>query len=169
MKLDLGCGKAKREGFIGVDALQFEGVDVVCDLGREKWPWADDTVDEVHCSHMIEHLKASERVHFVNELHRVLKKGAKAMVIAPVWSSCRAYGDLTHQWPPVSEFWFPYLNKTWRDGNAPHNTGYTCDFDSGYGYTMSPALTGRSQEYVQHALNHYKESGQDLVATLVKR
>ena len=133
LKLDLGCGIHKQVGFHGVDVRKFEGVDTVADL-RKKWPWRDNSVAEVHCSHFVEHLTAPERIHFVNELHRVMEKGAKATIITPHWASCRAYGDLTHQWPPVSEFWWYYLSKSWREGtkeqdykdaNAPHNDGYT--------------------------------------------
>lgn len=169
MKLDLGCGPSKKEGFIGVDVRQFPGVDVVCDLGTQQWPWQDETVEEAHSSHMVEHLKPAERIHFVNELCRVLKKGAKASIVVPHWNSCRAYGDLTHQWPPVSEFWFFYLNKTWREGNAPHNDGYTCDFDSMVGGSFHPSLMVRSEEYRQYAIQNFKEAFQDTHATLVKR
>ena len=100
-KLDIGCGKNKKEGFLGVDQYAMEGVDVVMDV-RGVWPWEDNSIDEVHSSHFVEHLTATERVHFYNELHRVLKNGAKAMIITPHWASNRAYGDPTHQWPPVS-------------------------------------------------------------------
>jgi predicted SAM-dependent methyltransferase len=94
LKLDLGCGKNKKPGFLGVDCRKFEGVDVVADLSKGTWPWKDGSVDEVHCSHFIEHLTAAERIHFVNELHRVLKPGAPAHVIVPHWNSHRAFGLL---------------------------------------------------------------------------
>ena len=176
-KLDLGCGKNKREGFSGVDSIAFDGVDVVCDLTVAPWPFADGSVEEVHSSHFIEHLTAPQRIVFANELHRVLKKGGKATLIAPHWCSCRAYGDMTHQWPPVSEFWFYYLSRKWRveDGNAPHDdieynkNGYSCDFDATWGYSLGQHLHTRNQEYQQFALGNYKESAQDIIATLTKR
>lgn len=168
MKLDLGCGKNKREGFIGVDSRPFEGVDIVADL-RQPWPWDHGSIEEVHCSHFVEHLTAPERIHFANELHRVLKPGGKATLITPHWASSRAYGDLTHQWPPVSEMWLQYLNKEWRESQAPHNDTYTCDFDSTYGYGLHPWLLARNQDYQNHAVVYYKEAAQDLIATLTKR
>lgn len=169
VKLDLGCGKNKKEGFLGVDVLAFEGVDVVCDLGVETWPWKDGEVEEANCSHTVEHLTAKERIHFVNELHRVLKPGGKCTIVTPHWASTRAYGDLTHQWPPVCEMWFYYLNKDWRSSQAPHNTEYTCDFDATWGYSVHPALTTRNQEYQMYAINNFKEAAQDLVATVTKK
>lgn len=167
VNLDLGCGKNPREGFTGVDVRDF-GQDVVCDL-RDTWKWETDSVDEIHCSHFVEHLTAPERIHFVNELHRVLKVGSKATIIVPHWASCRAYGDMTHQWPPVSEFWFYYLLASWRDVNAPHNDAYTCDFDATWGYSLHPTLGVRNAEFQQFATQFYKEAVQDIVATLVKR
>ena len=167
MKLDLGAGKNKREGFLGVDVRPFDGVDIVADL-TQPWPWADGEVEEINASHIVEHFTAPQRIHFVNECWRVLKPGGKVSVVVPHWASCRAYGDLTHQWPPVSEFWFYYLSKSWRDANAPHNDGYTCDFAATWGYSLNPALTARNQEFQQFALGNYKEAAQDIVATLTK-
>lgn len=168
LKLDLGCGKNKREGFTGVDIRKFDGVDLVADLTKP-WPWKDGSVEEVNCSHFLEHLTAPERVHFANELFRVLKQGGKAQIVTPHWCSCRAYGDMTHQWPPVSEFWFYYLSKPWREVNAPHNDGYVCDFDATWGYGMAQPLATMNQERQQFALANYKEAAQDLVATLTKK
>jgi SAM-dependent methyltransferase len=169
LRVDFGCGKNKRKGFIGVDVIDFEGVDVVLDIGTDRWPWEDGSVEEAHASHFVEHLLPEERIHFVNELYRVLKKGGKATIITPHWASCRAYGDLSHQWPPVSEFWFYYLKIEWREVNAPHNQAYTCDFDSSWGYGMSGDLANRNDEYKQFALANYKEAAADLYATLTKR
>lgn len=190
LKLDLGCGKNPREGFIGVDSRPF-GQQIVLDLVKrrkgveqyhtlgapesdgydlfEKWPWKDNSVTEAHASHFVEHLTGPERVHFANELHRVLKPDGKATVIVPHWASPRAYGDVTHQWPPVSEWWFLYLNKGWRDVNAPHNDGYTCHFEITYGYAMRGDIAQRSQEYQQYALQNYKDAAQDIISTWIAK
>lgn len=167
LKLDLGCGPHKREGFHGVDALSFPGVDTVHDL-RNPWPWATDSVSEVHCSHFLEHLTGAERVHFWNELYRVLKLNAMAQIIVPHWSSGRAYGDPTHQWPPVVEFAFYYLDKKWREQNAPH-CGLACDFHATWGYSLVPAWQAKAQEAQLFAMTHYREVAQDLIATVTKR
>ena len=205
MKLNIGSGPNKMEGFISIDTIKFNDEIVVCNSGNDPWvfdiTWdraksvfgegkfstnlrdigeddyelsgvvlLDDSVDEVHCSHMIEHLTAPERIHFINELYRVLKPKAKATIIAPHWASCRAYGDLTHQWPPVSEFWFYYLSKEWRAINAPHSVyNDEVDFDCTWGYGMNPTIVTRNPEYQQYAMQNFKEAITDLHATLVKR
>jgi hypothetical protein len=174
VKLDLGCGGKKKEGFIGVDQYAMEGVDVVLNIGVDPWPWEDGTVEEIHASHFLEHLTAQQRVHFMNEAFRVMKEGAKATIITPHWASNRAYGDFTHQWPPVAEMFYYYLSQAWRDTNAPHTdvkwnpAGYSCNFAATWGYSYGPELSVRHPDHVQFALQNYKEAAQDLYATLTK-
>lgn len=167
LKLDFGCGPHPREGFEGVDVRPFDGkVKHVFDLTKTPWSWADNSAAEAHASHFVEHLTAPQRIEFMNELYRILVPGGACTLIVPHWSSCRAYGDLTHQWPPVSEFWFYYLNPVWRAANAPHNDTYTCNFEVTWGYNMRPDLSVRNQEYQQFAMQNYKEACLDIVATL---
>lgn len=173
VRLDLGAGPNTKAGFTGVDSISFPGISVVTDL-REKWPFEDSSVDEAHSSHCLEHFTAMERVHFFNELYRVLKPGAKCLIITPHWSSCRAYGDPTHKWPPVSEFAWFYLSKQWRAGNAPHTDeanlagGFNCNFEVQWGYALSPEVQNRNQEYQQFAMANYKDVCHDMIATLTK-
>jgi hypothetical protein len=199
IRLDLGCGPHKREGFIGVDSIAFPGVDVVLNvvdpiyapiptgtdlwfesaferkiIGYKSWPWAENSVEEAHASHFLEHLQKKERWHFFNELYRVLKPGAKVTIITPDWCSQRAYGDMTHEWPAVAGFFWFYLSKEWRAVNAPHNDaqrvkgGLSCNFGATWGPTLHPDLVNRNQEYQQHAINFWKEASQDMVCTLTK-
>jgi SAM-dependent methyltransferase len=176
VKLDIGCGPNPREGFEGVDQYAFDGkVKHVLDVRKTPWPWADGSVEEVHCSHFLEHLTGVERVAFANECYRVLKPGGAITIIVPHWASNRAYGDPTHQWPPVSEMWFYYLSREWRKANAPHTdkanwaAGFDCDYDATWGYSMRQDLLVRNQEYQQYAITNFKEAAQDLMATLKKK
>jgi hypothetical protein len=174
LKLDLGCGKNKAEGFIGVDSLALPGVDTVADL-RQRWPWADGSVEEVRCSHFLEHLTSGERTHFANELYRVLWANGKAQIITPHWTHACAYGDPTHQWPPVSEWAFQYWNRSWREAQAPHTDkknfpgGYDCDFDWTIGFSWDPWLEARNNEMKAFAMQRYVNSSRDLVVNLTKR
>lgn len=175
LKLDLGCGTHKLEGWHGVDVKKFPGVDTVCDL-LKKWPWADETVAEINMSHTLEHFTGSQRVHIFNEMYRVLQKGGTAKIQTPSWASNRAYGDFTHQWPPVSEMAYSYVSKKWRAEQAPHTDiewtpeGYSCDFEATVGwYGIHAELAGRADEAKQWWLTFGKEAAQDLLATLTKR
>lgn len=166
-KLDLGCGPRKQPGFHGVDALDFIGVDTVADL-RQPWPWADNSIEEVFSSHFLEHLTGAERVHFANELWRVLQVGGKATIIVPHWSNACAYGDPTHQWPPMSEWWPLYLDKGWRAVNAPH-AAYTCDFHTVTGFGFDERIGAWNQERQQFAMAHHVNAMRDMHITLTKR
>lgn len=179
IKLDIGSGGNKiAEDFIGVDKYKMKGVDIVLDIGKDKWPWKDNSVDEVHCAHLLEHLTnfngKYERIHFFNELHRVLKKGAKATLIFPHWCSNRYYGDPTHC-EPFSEMGFYYLDKDWRATQAPHTdkkwnkNGYDCDLSCTWGYSLRQDLLTRNTEYQQNALQKEKEAAQDIIATCTKK
>lgn len=177
VRLDFGCGPNKKAGFLGVDSINFPGVDFVQDVTQTPWQWADNSVDEAHASHFLEHLTNLEgrweRVKFFNELYRILKPGAKATLIFPHWASNRYYGDPTHK-EPFSEMGFFYLKKAWRDQNAPHAdsehnpNGYSCNFDATWGYAIRADLQARNPEYQQYALSNFKEAAQDIIATLTK-
>jgi SAM-dependent methyltransferase len=171
MKLDIGCGQNKMPGFEGVDCIDFPGVDHVLDVRKTPWPWEDNSVDEVHSSHFLEHLSGPERVGFFNELYRVLKVGGQARFITPSWSNERAYGDPTHQWPPVTTWTYFYLNKGWRTANAPH-TGYTCDFDWVVAGTFDPNdvyVSMRKDEIKATMMARNINTTVDLICTLTKR
>lgn len=178
MKLDFGSGPNPKPGFEGVDQYGFDGVVAhVCDVTiPEVWlAWEESSCEEAHASHFVEHLTGRQRILFFNQLWRIMKPGAKATIITPHWGSNRAYGDPTHQWPPVSEMSFFYLNKEWRKTQAPHTDfettgfGFTCDFEASWGYDPHPALAARNSEYQQYAIQWFKESAQDMHATLTCR
>jgi Methyltransferase domain len=174
-KLDIGCGSNKKAGFYGIDSIAFDGVDKVVDITVDPWPFASDTVEEFHSSHVIEHLTWPQRITFFNELYRILKPGGKGQLILPHWASMRYYGDPTHQ-APMSEFAFYYLSRKWRldEKNAPHTdikhnpNGYNCNFEVVWGHSLHQALNGRNQEYVTHALTFFKEAAQDIIANMTK-
>lgn len=169
LRLDLGAGKGRftPDGFTPVDKIAFKGVTQI-DL-TERWPWADESVDEVHSSMLLQYLTAPQRVHFFNELYRVLRPGARAQIITPMWSSNKAYIDILVQWPPVSEGFYHSLSKAWRDAqNEVDARGFSCNFEVTMGYGLHPAMVTRNQDYQQHAVGFWKEAAQDLIVTLIK-
>ena len=129
MKLNLASGKIRMEGFTNVDYAPAVNPDVVYDLDVTPWPWEDDSVDEVHCSHYIEHTK--DLMKFMNELYRIMKPGASAKLVAPYYTSIRAWQDPTHT-RVISENTFLYYNKEWRIANQLDHYPIKTDFDFGY-------------------------------------
>lgn len=167
IRLDIGCGKTTPEGWEGVDAIDF-GQKHVHDV-RKGLPWlADSSVDEVRSSHFVEHLTGEERIAFFNELWRVMKNGATAQIITPNWSHACAYGDPTHQWPPMSSWYALYLHKDWRAANAPH-APYTCHFDHVVAASWDGKLATRNDEYRSYAMDNFTNSFRDLIVNLTCR
>lgn len=175
VKIDIACGQAKREGFKGVDIVDVEGVDIVHDLTQYPWPFEDNSVDEVYCSHYIEHIPHDVKngdnrdglIQFMNELYRILKPGSKATIIAPYYSSMRAFGDPTHC-RFISDMTFYYYNKQWRDANKLDHYGIECDFDITIDYYITNDLTLKSDEIRKHAFKHDWNAVDDIKAEMIK-
>jgi predicted SAM-dependent methyltransferase len=72
LKLELGCGSFKRQGFIGIDLLP--GVDIQWDI---RWgiPFEDESVTEIKSDHFFEHLELSDLIKVLRECRRVLVAG----------------------------------------------------------------------------------------------
>jgi SAM-dependent methyltransferase len=92
--LDLGCGKAKTPGAVGIDIAPAPGVDIVHDLNRVPWPLADGRFDAVICSHVVEHL--ADLPAAMKEICRVCKPGARVKIITPHFSNLNSWEDPTH-------------------------------------------------------------------------
>ena len=88
LKLDIGCGKRKKPGFVGIDIDKNSDADIVC--SALDLPFEDSTVGEIHCSHFVEHLHPEEAQKFFDEMHRILKSdGTARLKIDRDWSEKR--------------------------------------------------------------------------------
>jgi hypothetical protein len=186
LKLSLACGDRKPEGFKGVDIAKTDSADYVQDLLQFPWSqFADNSVDEIECSHFVEHIPHGNGYNdpffeFFDEIYRILKpaefdpnnpniplKGF-AQIVCPYYSSMRAWQDPTHN-RAISEASFLYLNKQWRVDNKLDHYPVSCDFDFTYGYILSPAWQQRNQETQAFAVQSYINAVNDIQVTLVKR
>lgn len=81
MRLDIGCGTFKREGFVGVDIEPTVKPDICAPM----WdiPLGDSEVDEIYSSHALEHLAKAEVVPTLTEWRRILKAGGVATIEVP--------------------------------------------------------------------------------------
>ncbi len=165
-KLDIGCGQNKAPGFFGIDIAKSDGVDMVYDLEKFPWPIPDNSVDEIFSSHYIEHTK--DIIKFMEELYRIMKPGAKALIRAPYYNSVRAWQDPTHT-RVISEATFLYYNKDWRVQNKLDHYPIHCDFDFSFGYDFTPDWAMRSEEAKAFALRHYTNVVMDIQVVLIKK
>jgi SAM-dependent methyltransferase len=116
VRLNVGCGRHVLEGWLNLDRHAGPGVDVVADLEslRERpLPLAEGSVDEFLVSHVIEHVRDS--LGLMEELWRVAKPGALAVIRVPYGSSDDAWEDPTHLRPYfVGSFGFLAQPWYWR-------------------------------------------------------
>lgn len=98
IKLDIGCGSAKNTGFVGIDILPLEGVDIVHDLEQTPWPLPDESVITAVASHVLEHINPHKGVfiNVMNEIWRVLKPGGQFAFVVPYGESHGYIQDPTH-------------------------------------------------------------------------
>jgi SAM-dependent methyltransferase len=93
--LDLGCGKSKQAGAIGIDISPDTQADIVYDLSVFPYPFEDNQFDEILCYDIIEHLPDTVRV--MEEIHRVAKPNAIVKIRVPHYACWWAYSDPTHK------------------------------------------------------------------------
>ena len=98
LRLNLGCGRSPREGWVNVDIAPLPGIDVVADLDRcktEPLPFADSCASEFYMAHVLEHI--ADPLALMQELHRIAEPGAQLTIRSPYGSSDDAYEDPTHR------------------------------------------------------------------------
>ncbi len=112
--INLGCGKTRIEGSIGVDRTEIPGyVDIVHNLNITPYPFDDNSIDEVHFYHVLEHL--DNPIEKLEEIHRILKPKGILYMRVPHFSSNGAFTDITHKRP------FSYFSFDVFDDAAYHN------------------------------------------------
>jgi hypothetical protein len=93
--LDVGCGRDKLPGSIGIDRNPRSDADIIHDLDARPWPIEDGSFDEVRALDVLEHVV--DFVGCVEEIHRVCRDGALVHVRMPFVSSVDAFTDPTHR------------------------------------------------------------------------
>lgn len=188
LKLDLACGQSPVSGFEGVD-LYAPNAKHKVDLFKLPLPWADSSVDEINCTHFLEHLPAREveerdisepitRGHrivgkdflfaFMDECWRVLKPGGKMRVVVPSATSTRAFQDPTHRRFLCAATFF-YFAREWRVAQRLDHYRVDCDF----GFSAVPIVPSEetlfSAEVQQKRFNECWNVVQDWQVDLIAK
>lgn len=109
MKLDIGCGAGKAEGFVGIDIRDLPGVDIVADVTKGV-PLPDGCADEVRLSHVMEHIVECDAA--IYEVNRLCQPGALIRIIVPDVQH-ESYHIPTHC-QPWSRYWFKNFLALWQ-------------------------------------------------------
>jgi len=92
--LDLGCGRGKFPGAIGLEVRANSAADIRTDLDRLPWPLREGSFDLIVMRHVLEHMR--DVVATVEELHRLAKPGGRIVVETPHFSWVEAFRHPGH-------------------------------------------------------------------------
>jgi SAM-dependent methyltransferase len=140
--LDLGCGKNKRPGSLGVDVIWNEQIDVVHDLNHYPYPFKDSQFDDVLMDNSIEHL--DNIVKTLEELWRICKPDATIKIKVPYFRSHYAI-DPTHKHYFASHSLYYFdprhdFHQRYKYSNIALFHVEEVTFDKDYGYTKLQRL-----------------------------
>ena len=98
MKLNIGCGFNKLDGYLNVDQFPECAPDVLWNLEQTPWPFAESSVDELVAHHVLEHLGQETKVFFaiIKELYRLMRHGGVLRIIVPHPHHPTFLSDPTH-------------------------------------------------------------------------
>ncbi len=115
--LDVGCGRNKRPGAIGVDNNPNTAADALADINGGRLPFQDGVFDRVELIHVIEHVE--DVVRTIEELHRVCRPGGIIRLETPHYTDFSSFCDPTHRWH-LNSFSFRYFTE---DGGFSYYSG----------------------------------------------
>ncbi len=135
MKLNLGCGNARLDGWINVDREAVLKPDQVWNLERLPWPWPESSADEIMLKHVLEHLgqQTDMFLGIVRELWRVCRNDARITVEVPHPRHDGFLSDPTHVRPILPSMLALFdqsLNRRWVEEGVPNTPlGLICGVD----------------------------------------
>jgi SAM-dependent methyltransferase len=102
-RISLGGGEFPKPGFVNIDNSTINPInghhytpDILHDL-NDGIPFPDSFIDEVECSHFIEHVK--DPAFLMNEIWRVCKNGSKVQIICPIHDMVPGHlTDMSFDW-----------------------------------------------------------------------
>jgi SAM-dependent methyltransferase len=127
MRLNIGCGNRRLQGYVGVDATRRPAADIVAPA--HAIPLADGCAEEVLAVHLVEHVFAWEVPALLAEWHRLLKPGGLLALEMPDLLKCArnlAEGRKTKK-PDQLCMWGIYGDDTLRDPLMMHRSGWWFD------------------------------------------
>lgn len=132
MKLNIGSGLTKFDGYLNVDYDPKVEPDYVVDIEKGLLPFEDNSVDAVIAHHILEHIGENFLV-FMKELYRICKDGTVIDIEVPHHRHENFFGDPTHKRPitidVLKKFSKKYNNWHMATYNSTVGFGISLDVD----------------------------------------
>jgi len=94
--LDIGCGRKKLPGSVGIDFSPMSDADITLNLNAELLPFPDGSVDFIHSSHALEHLTADGFLNVMKECYRVLNPEGQLYLLVPYFTTALNLSNIFH-------------------------------------------------------------------------
>lgn len=95
ISIELGSGKKNNPNHINIDIIDNAGTDIVCNLEEGLPFFPDNSIDEIHSRHFLEHISNFDLL--LKEIVRILKKDGICYISVPHFSNPYFYSDPTHK------------------------------------------------------------------------
>lgn len=82
VKLNLGCGAKKKEGFINIDINHSLNPNIVLDLNSSPYPFKNNSISHIYAAQVAEHLEI-HLIDFLKEAYRILRPEGILEIIFP--------------------------------------------------------------------------------------
>lgn len=136
IKINLGSGFKRYEGFVNLDDDPLVGADYVLNLDdvNIRLPFDDNTVEEIKAEHILEHI-GDGFIPLMKELYRVSEHGCILHIIVPHHQHDVFYGDPTHKRPITVPIMYMFSKKYCEDHIKAYNSStgmalkYGIDFE----------------------------------------
>lgn len=102
ININLGAGTDIQPGWVNVDLVPLEGIDLIHNMAIYPWPFDDDTASNIRAVDVLEHLPSYTQdlkpgvIAFIEECHRILKPGGVIFIQTPGWRAEFLWIDPTH-------------------------------------------------------------------------
>lgn len=125
MKLNLGCGGTKLDGYTNLDKYKVFEPDVQHDLEKCPWPFKDNSVSYIMAHHIFEHLgeTPTKFMKILKEIYRISEPNAILDIRVPHYNCWIQYADPTHVRPILPEMFDLFDGERHPDSNLYLSTG----------------------------------------------
>ena len=150
IRLDIGCGASKQDGFVGIDVQALPGVDIVHNLGLFPWPLPDGCVDVAVASHLVEHISPGYTDSRLTELIKLLIKNE----VLGLKEVEEAIGDFS-SFPTFIRF----MDEVWRVLRPGGQFLMVFPYGTSYGYVQDPTHVNQINETTFHYFDPESPTG----------